>query len=96
MSLVNFGTASRSLTQKSKKLAKIKIDFLPFLGSAVLGGAVFFYYYLNTAVGSFFFLTFLMRKIQDFLDDLVESTFLAGGNSKSYGNFEILKFDRRI
>jgi hypothetical protein len=32
-----------------------------------------------------------MRKIQDFFDDLTKSTLLAGGNSKSYGNFEILK-----
>ena len=31
----------------------------------------------------------------DFFDDLTKSTLLAGGNSKSYGNFEILKFDRR-
>ena len=36
-----------------------------------------------------------MRKIQDFFDDVTKSTLLAGGNSKSYGNFEILKFDRR-
>ena len=31
----------------------------------------------------------------EFFDDLTKSTLLAGGNSKSYGNFEILKFDRR-
>ena len=31
----------------------------------------------------------------DFFDDLTKSTLLAGGISKSYGNFEILKFDRR-
>jgi hypothetical protein len=36
-----------------------------------------------------------MRKIPDFFDDLTKSTLLAGGNSKSYGNFEILKFDKR-
>jgi hypothetical protein len=36
-----------------------------------------------------------MRKIRDFFDDMTKSTLLAGGNSKSYGNFEILKFDRR-
>jgi hypothetical protein len=36
-----------------------------------------------------------MRKILNFFDDLTKSTLLDGGNSKSYGNFEILKFDRR-
>jgi hypothetical protein len=37
MSLSDFWTASRSLTQKSKKiLAKIKIDFFDFFG---VGGA---------------------------------------------------------
>jgi hypothetical protein len=36
-----------------------------------------------------------MRKILDFFDDLTKSTLLAGGNSKSYGNFQILKFDRQ-
>ena len=30
-----------------------------------------------------------------FFDDQTKSTLLTGGNSKSYGNFEILKFDRR-
>ena len=42
-----------------------------------------------------FFLHFLIGKIRDFFDDLTKSTLLAGGISKSYGNFEILKFDRR-
>jgi hypothetical protein len=31
-------------TKIEKKLAKIKIDFFDFLGSAVLGGAVFFFF----------------------------------------------------
>ena len=43
----------------------------------------------------FFFLHFLIGKIRNFFDDLTKSTLLAGGISKSYGNFEILKFDRR-
>ena len=30
-----------------------------------------------------------------FFDDLTKSTLLAGEISKSYGNFEMLKFDRR-
>jgi hypothetical protein len=34
-------------------------------------------------------------KFGTFLDDLTKSTLLAGGNSKNYGNFEILKLDRR-
>jgi hypothetical protein len=61
----------------------------------VLAGAVaLFFLFKNTAIGSFFF-TFLIGKIQDFFDDLTKSTLLAGGISKSYRNFEILKFDRR-
>ena len=60
----------------------------------MLIGAVAHFIFLNTAIG-FFFLHFLMRKIRVFFDDLTKSTLLAGGNPKSYGNFEILKFDRR-
>jgi hypothetical protein len=61
----------------------------------VLAGAVALFFFLNTAIGFFFFLHFLIGKIRDFFDDLTKSTLLAGGISKSYGNFEILKFDRR-
>jgi hypothetical protein len=64
-------------------LAKIKIDFFDLFG---VGGA-------GWRCRSFFF--FLIGKIRDFFDDLTKSTLLAGGISKSYGNFKILKFDRR-
>ena len=77
-----------------KKWQKSKSIFLTFLGSAVLAGAVALLFFLNTAIG-FFFLHFLIGKILDFFDDLTKSTLSAGGISKSYGNFEILKFDRR-
>jgi hypothetical protein len=49
---------------------------------------------MNSVMGESFFLHFLMRKFRDFFDDLTKSTLLASGNSKTYGNFEILKFDR--
>jgi hypothetical protein len=48
------------------------------------------------AIGFFSFNIFYSVKFGTFFDDLTKSTLLAGGNSKSYGTFEILKFDRRI
>ena len=94
MSLSNFRTASRSLTQKSKKIGKIKIDFFDLFGVSGAGWRCRSFFFLNTAIG-FFFFTFLICKIPDFFDDLTKSTLLAGGISKSYENFEILEFDRR-
>jgi hypothetical protein len=78
-------------------LAKIRIDFFDFFG---VGGAewrcrTFFKKKKKTDVG-FFFYMFYSVKLGTFFDDLTKSTLLAGGNSNSYGNFEILKFDRRI
>jgi hypothetical protein len=78
-------------------LAKIKIDFFDLFG---VGGAgwrcrsFFKKKKKNTAIGSFFFTFFIALNLGLF-DDLTKSTLLAGGDSKSYGNFEILKFDRR-
>jgi phosphatidylglycerophosphate synthase len=66
-----------------KKLAKINIDFLTFLGSAVLAGAVAHFFFLKYSYRLFFFLHFLISKIRDFFDDLTKSTLLAGGISKS-------------
>ena len=77
-----------------KKLAKIKIDFFDLFGVGGAGWRCRSFFFLNTAIG-FFFLHFFIGKIPDFFDDLTKSTLLAGGISKSYGNFEILKFDRR-
>jgi hypothetical protein len=76
-----------------KKLAKIKIDFFDLFG---VGGAGWRCrsFFLKYSYRLFFF-HFLMRKIRDFFDDLTERTLFAGGNSKSYGHFENLKFDRR-
>ena len=37
-----------------------------------------------------------MRKIRDFFDDLTKSTLVAGGNPKSYGNFEIWQVDAEL
>jgi hypothetical protein len=55
----------------------------------VLAGAVaLFFFFFNTAIGFFLYIYLLKRKIRDFFDDLAKSTLLAGGNSKSYGNFE--------
>ena len=73
-----------------KKLAKIKIDFFDLFG---VGGAGWrcrsFLLKKNIAIGFFFFYIFYSVKFGTFFfDDLAKSTLLAGGNSKSYGNFE--------
>jgi hypothetical protein len=77
-------------------LAKIKIDFFALFGVGGAGWRCRSFFFLNTAIGFFFFYIFYRVKFGTFFfDDLTKSTLLAGGNSKSYGNFEILKFDRR-
>jgi hypothetical protein len=78
-----------------KKIGKNQNRFFrPFWGRRCWLALSLFFFFLNTAIG-FFFLHFLIGKILDFFDDLTKSTLLAGGISKSYGNFEILKFGRR-
>ena len=61
----------------------------------MLAGAFALFFLINNTTIGFFCLHFLMRKIGHFFDDMTKSTLLVGGNLKSYGNFEILKFDRR-
>jgi hypothetical protein len=89
MSLSNFRTASRSLTQKSKKSAKIKIDFSDFSWGrrCWLAVSLFFPFLFNTAVPPFFLFFFeniFYRVKSGLFDDLVESTLLAGGKSQKY------------
>ena len=78
-----------------KKLAKIKIDFFDLFGVGGAGWRCRSIFFIIKYSYRLFFLHFLIGKIREFFDDLTKSTLLAGGISKSYGNFEILKFDRR-
>jgi hypothetical protein len=81
MSLPNFGTASRSLTQKSEKnLADIKIDFSIFLGSASSVTLFSFFHIYNCTL--FFSENIFIGYNSGLFDDLVGSTLLAGGKSK--------------
>ena len=75
-----------------KKMAKIKIDFFDLFGVGGAGWRCRSFFFLKYSYRIFLFLHFLIGKIPDFFDDLTKSTLLAGGISKSYGNFEILKF----
>ena len=83
-SLVRGPQSKKKLTVQPWKIGKIENWFFrPFWGR--LGWLTLSYLFFNTAV-PFFFKHFFIGWNSGLFDGPVESTLLAGGNSKSYGN----------